>query len=158
MSTNQLNVLVSLMIIPFFVLELTNGVEVPQIRAEVPQRYCGEKLSNALSIVCEGKYNSPNHNREYQNDEPIHNNLTIAQHHVKGYSECYSPFQRALRARAQKMNKTYKGRCNQKKRQKRDITDECCAKKCNTSVPNMHLGMFCAHIAQNMPKCMFGNQ
>lgn len=66
MSANRLNVLVTLIIaVAFLAMESGNAQAdgYPQFNPmrptrNVPQKYCGKKLSNALQIICDGVYNS----------------------------------------------------------------------------------------------------
>lgn len=65
MSVNQLNVLVTLIIAVAFLATESGNAQAdgyPQFPMRsirnVPQKYCGKKLSNALQIICDGVYNS----------------------------------------------------------------------------------------------------
>ncbi|XP_025264378.1 LIRP-like [Camponotus floridanus] len=63
MSTNQLNVLVSLMIaIAFIVSESKNAKTNPEFNQEpedIPKKYCGKDLADTLRKLCRGVYNTP---------------------------------------------------------------------------------------------------
>ncbi|GAB1865445.1 LIRP protein [Camponotus japonicus] len=134
MSTNQLNVLVSLMIaIAFLVSESRNAQAngYPQFNQKpptsVPQKYCGKKLSNALQIVCDGVYNS-------MFKKSLDQEMEMAD-----YPFAYDspPFLSRARARGM-LNGPFAGR--RYRRESRGIHEECCLNACTIS----ELSSYCA--------------
>ncbi|XP_025265721.1 LIRP-like [Camponotus floridanus] len=129
MSTNQLNVLVNLMIaIAFFVSESrdaqTNGY-LNQEPAILPQKYCGEMLLNILRIVCNGTYNS------------MYDNSTDQEKTMANYQFDSDSSPSPVTAQ-ETSNGTFDDRNNRRKPE--DIYEECCRNSCTLS----DLSMYCA--------------
>ncbi|XP_025268958.1 uncharacterized protein LOC112639387 [Camponotus floridanus] len=121
MFTNQLNVLVSLMIVIAFLMSesrdaQTNGY--PNQKPTLPQKYCGEELLNTLRTVC-------NDNSRYQEMKMA--NLR--------YVSDSSPF--LSRARAEE---TLKELFADRPRKWEDLYEECCRNMCTL----IDLSMYCA--------------
>ncbi|XP_072743372.1 insulin-like peptide 2 isoform X2 [Anoplolepis gracilipes] len=134
MSTNRLNVLVTLMIaIAFLATESGNAQAdgYPQFNPKrlvgTPQKYCGKKLSNALQIICEGVYNSMFKKSAQE--------MEMADY--PGYE--FHPFMSRERARGM-LDGPFGRRSNRNRRESRGIHEECCINACTIS----ELSSYCA--------------
>ncbi|XP_072743378.1 insulin-like peptide 2 isoform X3 [Anoplolepis gracilipes] len=155
MSTNRLNVLVTLMIaIAFLATESGNAQAdgYPQFNPKrlvgTPQKYCGKKLSNALQIICEGVYNSmfkksaqareeanTQSRRDINFDYVRTQEMEMADY--PGYE--FHPFMSRERARGM-LDGPFGRRSNRNRRESRGIHEECCINACTIS----ELSSYCA--------------
>ncbi|XP_029163216.1 LIRP isoform X2 [Nylanderia fulva] len=125
MSSNRLNVLVTLIIVVAFLATESGNAQAdgyPQFDSVLhsrtsPQRYCGKKLSNALQLVCDGVYNS------------MFKKSGQVEMEMADYP--YEPPPFLPRARARGMLDRVFGGNKRYRRQTRGIHEECCLNACS---------------------------
>ncbi|CAL1683663.1 unnamed protein product [Lasius platythorax] len=156
MSANRLNVLVTLMIAVAFLATESGNAQAdgyPQFNPmrptrNVPQKYCGKKLSNALQIICDGVYNSmfkksggqaqeeANNGRRGINFDYVRQEMEVADYPSYGYSS-YLPFLTSAKARGM-LDGSLAGR--RFRRQSRGIHEECCINACTINELSSYCG------------------
>ncbi|XP_029163217.1 LIRP isoform X3 [Nylanderia fulva] len=145
MSSNRLNVLVTLIIVVAFLATESGNAQAdgyPQFDSVLhsrtsPQRYCGKKLSNALQLVCDGVYNSMFKKsgqvvREEANTGRRSTGFDYVRTQEMEMADYpYEPPPFLPRARARGMLDRVFGGNKRYRRQTRGIHEECCLNACS---------------------------
>lgn len=130
MSTYRINVFAALILVMSILVEIGNTQSSIYPYEEKRQsttlhKYCGQNLSNALRLLCDGVYNSI-----------IKKNVQEMAMEDYPYSDELYPFRSAVIANA--MMGHYAGR--RFRRQSRGAFDECCLKPCSIQELNTYCG------------------